>query len=208
MILKNFIVFEGIDGSGTTTQIKELSKKLEQKKAFFTCEPTDSEIGKFLRKILKGTEKVTPETISLLFAADRAEHLYSKNGIIEKCKNGAIVISDRYLFSSLAYQSHTCGKNLPEIVNSTFPLPEYLFYFSINPETALSRVLNRDGNNTEIFETLEYQKKTEREYKRVINEYKKMNTEMKIIEIDATLPVEKITKKIWTEIEQMPIIKM
>ncbi len=208
MILKNFIVFEGIDGSGTSTQIKELSKKLEQKIVHFTCEPTDSQIGKFLRKILKGTEIVTPQTISLLFAADRAEHLYSKDGIIEKCNKGEIVISDRYLFSSLAYQSHTCGKELPQIVNSAFPLPEILFYFSINPETALKRVLKRDGNDTEIFENLEYQKKTEAEYNRIINEYKNQNTGMKIIKLDATLPIEDITKKIFTVIQQMPIMTM
>lgn len=208
MILKNFIVFEGIDGSGTSTQIKEISKKLEKKKALFTCEPTDSEIGKFLRKILKGSEKVTPETISLLFAADRAEHLYSNQGIIENCKKGNLVISDRYLFSSLAYQSHTCGKELPFNANSTFPLPEILFFFSIDAKTALNRVLKRDGNNTEIFENLDYQIKTAEEYRRVIDDYKNKNTGMKIIEIDAASPVEKITKNIWTVISQMPIMSV
>ena len=79
MILKNFIVFEGIDGAGTSTQLNILKEKLENKNVFFTVEPTDLPSGKFLRTILSGSVKVAPSTAAYLFASDRNEHLFGKN---------------------------------------------------------------------------------------------------------------------------------
>ena len=84
MILKNFIVFEGIDGAGTSTQLNILKEKLENKNVFFTVEPTDLPSGKFLRTILSGSVKVAPSTAAYLFASDRNEHLFGKNGIVEQ----------------------------------------------------------------------------------------------------------------------------
>lgn len=194
MILKNFIVFEGIDGAGTSTQIKVLQKRKDADRFFFTTEPTDSETGKFLRKMLKGDVELDPRTSAFLFAADRNEHLYGKGGtncgVVEKCQNGKIVVSDRYLFSSLTYQSVTCGDELPRKLNESFPLPEILFFFDINPEISLKRVLGR--GETEIYEKLDFQKATAERYRKVIAEYEAMNTGMKIVRLDATLPVEKV----------------
>ncbi|MBO5401170.1 MAG: dTMP kinase, partial [Spirochaetaceae bacterium] len=62
MILKNFVVFEGIDGAGTSTQLKILKDKLQNKNVFFTVEPTELPTGKFLRTILSGNVKVAPTT--------------------------------------------------------------------------------------------------------------------------------------------------
>ena len=171
MVLKNFIVFEGIDGSGTSTQIKKLRDSNPQK-YIQTAEPTTGETGRFLRRILSGEIKVDEKTSTFLFAADRCEHLYGENGIIELLNQGKSIISDRYLFSSLAYQSVKCGKDLPRLLNSTFPLPEYLFYFEINPELSLARVTSR-GEKKEIYENLETQKKTAGLYEEVIQEYEK-----------------------------------
>ena len=79
MILKNFIVFEGIDGAGTTTQQKLLQKKLQaefpQVQCHCTAEPTTGATGKFLRSLLKGDFQATAQTAAYLFAADRQEHL-------------------------------------------------------------------------------------------------------------------------------------
>lgn len=202
MIIKNFVVFEGIDGSGTSTQLKILKDKLKNKNAFFTVEPTESETGKFLRTILSGAVQVHPTTAAFLFAADRNEHIYGKNGILEHTKNGDICICDRYLFSSLAYQTTSCGKQLPQKLNEDFPLPEILFYFSIKPEVSLKRIKSRGV--TEIYEKLDFLTQTEQEYNRVINDYK-TNAEMKIVEIDATLPIEEISKIIWNELSNLPI---
>ena len=198
MILKNFIVFEGIDGAGTSTQIKILSKREDASRFFFTTEPTDSETGKFLRKMLKGDVELDPRTSAFLFAADRNEHLYGKGGtncgVVEQAQNGKIVVSDRYLFSSLTYQSVTCGDELPRKLNESFPLPEILFFFDINPEISLKRVLGR--GETEIYEKLDFQKATAERYRAVIDEYEKMNTGMKIVRLDASRPIEEIAKEI------------
>ena len=195
MILKNFIVFEGIDGAGTSTQIKKICEKNPQK-FFQTAEPTSLETGKFLRRMLGGEFSVDEKTNSFLFAADRAEHLYGKNGIIEQINNGKTVISDRYLFSSLAYQSISCGEELPKLLNSKFPLPEILFFFEIDPEISLKRVDSRNEKK-EIYEKIETQKKIALEYEKIISEYENNpSCTMKIIRIDATKSIEEISETI------------
>lgn len=206
MMLKNFIVFEGIDGSGTTTQIKKLAERFPKEKVFVSAEPTKNETGLFLRRILKGEFSVNEKTASFLFAADRCEHLYGKNGILEQIQNGKIALSDRYFFSSLAYQSVSCGKNFPEHLNSLFPLPEILFYFKINPEISINRVTAR-GEKTEIYEKIEFQKQTADIYDQVINSYKQKEKSqgMKIITIDAEKPIDEISEIIWSSLKNIPI---
>ena len=207
MVLHNFIVFEGLDGSGTTTQLSLLKNILSDKKTWFTAEPTDQEIGKFLRKILQGSITVQPETLAYLFAADRCEHIHGINGIESRINDGYTVFCDRYLFSSLAYQSPQCGSKLPMTLNEDFPLPEYLIYFDINSELSLSRVASRNGE-TEIFEKSDIQKITQIEYERIIQTYKENKPEeMKIISIDAAKPVEEVHKIILDSLKNLPIIK-
>lgn len=205
MILKNFVVFEGIDGAGTSTQIKELSKRADADRFFFTTEPTDSPTGIFLRSMLKGDVELDHRTSAYLFAADRNEHLYGKSGtncgIVNRCENGKIVVSDRYLFSSLTYQSVTCGDKLPRLLNSEFPLPEILFFFEINPEVSLKRVDGR--GEREIYEKLDFQKATAERYSKVIAEYEKLNTGMKIVRIDATKPIEEVAAIIAKELSPL-----
>ncbi|MBQ0051454.1 MAG: dTMP kinase [Treponema sp.] len=202
MILKNFVVFEGIDGAGTSTQIKILQARNDAERFFFTTEPTDSETGKFLRKMLKGDVKLDPRTSAFLFAADRNEHLYGNSGtncgIVEKASSGKIVVSDRYLFSSLTYQSVTCGEELPRMLNSTFPLPEILFFFEIDPEISLQRVDSR--GDREIYEEVEFLRQTEERYKKVVDEYEKLNTGMRIVRIDASKPIEEVSAIIAREL--------
>ena len=197
MILKNFIVFEGIDGAGTSTQIKKLVEH-DTTRFVPTAEPTTNETGKFLRRMLGGEFSVDEKTNAYLFAADRCEHIFGKGGVQELCESGKIVVSDRYFFSSMAYQSVSCGEELPKLLNSPFPLPEYLFYFVINPEISLGRVTAR-GEKKEIYETIEKQKRIAAQYEKVISEYEKnaVETGMKIIRIDASKDIETISKEIW-----------
>lgn len=205
MVLNNFVVFEGIDGAGTSTQLKILKSRPESAKIDFSAEPTDCETGKFLRQVLGGKVELDPKTTAYLFAADRAEHVYGKNGIINSTKNGKAVIIDRYLFSSLAYQGVSCGKELPRKLNEDFPLPEILFFFDIAPEKSLSRIKSRGV--TEIYENNDYLTQTRKQYLDVIEEYKNLESakEMKIVMIDATQSVEEISKIIWSHISKLPI---
>ncbi len=112
-----FIVFEGLDGAGTTTQLHLLEKNLKEAgvTVFATAEPTDSAIGRLIRSVLRKEISVEPKTLAMLYATDRYEHLYGKGGIIEHLDAGDTVICDRYLYSSIAYQSITCGINNPQV---------------------------------------------------------------------------------------------
>ncbi len=111
-ILKKFIVLEGLDGSGTTTQLNMLGKKFSQSNinCFMTMEPTDGCIGKIIRKALKKEIVLDKKTLALLFSADRNEHLCGRDSIREYLARGIWTISDRYFFSSIAYQSLDCER--------------------------------------------------------------------------------------------------
>ncbi len=205
MILKNYIVFEGIDGAGTSTQIKKLIER-DSERFIATAEPTGLETGKFLRRMLAGDFQVDEKTNAYLFAADRCQHIFGKGGVKELCESGKTVVSDRYFFSSLAYQSVSCGKELPRLLNSPFPLPEILFFFEINPEISLGRVSAR-GEAKEIYETIEKQKAIAERYEEVIAEYEKESAEsgMKIVRIDASRDIESISDEIWENINKTEI---
>ena len=141
-------------------------------------------------------ELSTPRT------ADRCEHLYGKDGIIEHTQNGEIVVCDRYLFSNLAYQSSECGSSLPEELNKSFPLPQIVFYFDISPDISINRITGRGV--TEIYEKKEFLEKTRANYIRIMKEYE---DKTKIIYLDATESIESISEKIWSAIENLPMIK-
>ncbi len=212
MTLENFIVFEGIDGSGTSTQISLLKNQIGTEKFLFTAEPTSAPTGKFLRQMLKGDFPLTPETAAYLFAADRNEHVNGEflyegqtlvTGIKKACSLGYTVVSDRYLFSSLAYQSVQGEKEVPRRLNSGFPLPSLVFFFEIEPKIALNRINNRETK--EIYEKEAFLEQTVSEYKRIFSEYQKSENKLKIIYIDATQSAEEIQKIIWQEIKNQPI---
>ncbi len=205
MVLKNFIVFEGIDGAGTSTQEEILSRRHEAENFFFTAEPTNLPTGVFLRQMLQGKFPLHAGTAAYLFAADRNEHIYGANGIIANLDNGKIVINDRYIFSSLAYQSIDCGMELPAVLNRNFPLPQILFFFDVEPEVSLRRIKNRGV--VEIYEKLDFLKKTTEAYRSIIREYSQIDTGMQIIRIDASQPIEETSRIIWSYIKKIPILK-
>ena len=207
MVLENFVAFEGIDGAGTTTQIDLLKARPDAGRFFLTAEPTDGPTGRFLRAMLGGDLTLDPRTAAYLFAADRAEHLWGADGIAAQCARGNIAVSDRYLFSSLAYQSVTCGDELPRALNAPFPLPELLFFFAIDPKTALERVHGR--GKTELYETLDFQTATAARYERVIAEYEgtAQGAGMKVVRIDAAQSKEHVAKIISRELANLPILK-
>ncbi len=202
-ILNGFVVFEGIDGSGTTTQLKILEDRLKDSSVWFTCEPTDRAVGKLLRQALKGECRLQEETMARLFAADRCEHLVAPDGIIKRCSSGHTVFCDRYLFSSLAYQGKPEIRQQVAALNAGFPLPEYLFFFDIKADVAMKRVDTRGGTK-EIYETTEFQRDVSERYKQILEDYSIRAPGMKIIIIDASLPVETIAEKIWSIAGNLP----
>ena len=165
--------------------------------------------------MLKGDFPLQNESAAYLFAADRNEHVNGKlltqgdtlvTGIKEACQSGRKVVSDRYLFSSLAYQSINCPPEVPRLLNSLFPLPQLLFYFEISPKDSLSRL--GDRNFREIYEKEDFLNRTVQEYHNILSEYseKAKNQGMKIVLIDAKKTKEEISANIWQEIKNLPIV--
>jgi dTMP kinase len=200
MILKNFIVLEGLDGAGTTTQARLLhSRHADQGiRAVLTQEPTGHPIGLAIRGILRKQTPAQPETLAYLFAADRNEHVHGPGGIREMARQGCRVISDRYLFSSLAYQSVGCGWELVRELNGRFPLPEILIFLDIAPREGEKRLRSRAER--ELFEFEDFQHKAADGYRRALREY--AASEMRILDIDATRAPQAIHEEIWNFIEK------
>ena len=197
MILERFIVFEGIDGSGTTTQLNKLLKLCDDRniKAIGTQEPTASPIGLLIRDFLSKKKDFADETIVRLFATDRCQHIYGKDGIIENTEKGFLVCSDRYLFSSLAYQGFGEEKAKVTKENEDFPLPSILFFLDIEPKKALERIEKR-GNTKELYENINFLTKVRDNYFEIIEFYHSHHPEMKIFILDATESEEDIAKRI------------
>jgi dTMP kinase len=205
-ILSNFIVFEGIDGSGTTTQINLLKGLLNQKKVVFwaTYEPTHGPVGKLIHSILEGSLQVAHETTALLFAADRNEHVFhGKGSIINKVKENNLVICDRYLFSSLAYQSVDCDFEYVAALNQGFPLPEYVFFLDTPLEICTKRRSER--SNSHIFETSSYQKKVIKYYEKAFAHF--AHSSLQIIRLDGAKTKQEILEDVWKIISLLPIVK-
>lgn len=155
-----FIVFEGIDGSGKSTQMKLLAKKLEENgiKTRLTLEPTYGLVGGTLHDILSGKIKADPKVTAALFVADRLDHLTNENeGVLKSLENGETVICDRYYFSSYAYQSTEVPSEWVFEANKLCAdtlRPDVTIFIDISPQVAMERILT-NRNTVEIYETEE-----------------------------------------------------
>lgn len=167
------IVFEGLDGSGQSTQTGLLRDFLVKKgyKVVLTKEPTlDSKAGKKIRKILEEKTGIQPLQLQRLFAQDRKEHL--KKVIIPALKKGKIVISDRYFFSSFAYGTAS-GVSLDYLfkLNENFLMPNLTFILKVSPEICLQRIKKRNKEIT-LFEKKEKLAKVWQVYKTFPKKFK------------------------------------
>lgn len=195
-IWKNFIVIEGLDGSGTSTQSRLLEEyfKKQEIPCFLTHEPGSSLLEDFIRRLLKGEKQVRPRSFAFLFTADREEHLFNaQNGIINHHKAGKWIICDRYLFSTLAYQSADCGFDFILQLNSAFPLPEYLFYLDTSAETCQKRRELR-SDEKEIFDENIFQQSLIKQYEKVLSYFK--DSPMKIFRIPGEKDLTSVHKAI------------
>ncbi|HID91661.1 TPA: dTMP kinase [Candidatus Peregrinibacteria bacterium] len=150
-----FIVFEGPDGSGTSTQAKILAKNLEKKglKVFTTAEPSKNILGKVLREALQKKYELSPKAFQLLFFADREQHV--QNEVLPALARGEIVICERYNWSSIAFGvSEKVERKFLENLSSRFIEPDHTFFMNISAEKSLERVVLR-GEKLEHFETSE-----------------------------------------------------
>ena len=155
-----FIAFEGIDGSGKSTQVKLLAEGLEKAghKVHVTCEPTDSPMGVLIRNAFSNKMEADHRVIAGLFIADRLDHLLNKtSGILKMLTEGYTVITDRYYLSSYAYQ----GVHMPldwviqaNSLSADLLRPDLNIFIDVAPEISMQR-LNKGRTSLELYETLE-----------------------------------------------------
>jgi len=156
-----FICIEGLDGCGKTTQAKLLVSRLRNSyNAVYTAEPSRGRIGAFIRKSCLYREKRLSIAVeALLFAADRVEHV--ENEVIPALGQGHLVVSDRYVYSSLAYQG-AAGLSLEwiERINVHALRSDFAIFIDVDPRTAMQRL----KPNKSVMENLETQKKVREIY--------------------------------------------
>lgn len=150
-----FIVFEGIDGSGKSTQADLFFNKLNALggKSVKLFEPTNGRYGTEIRTLLKQSKMPSPELMLELFIKDR--EFDAITNIEPALKNGLNVVMDRYYYSNAAYQG-AMGLDpqsiLQENISKNFPEPDRVYFIDIPVKTAIARLKNRDAGSGEIFE--------------------------------------------------------
>lgn len=143
-----FIVLEGIDGAGTTTQAALLADALRARlgvEVELTREPTDGPLGRVLREALSGRAPLDPVALALAFAADRADHVHNpRTGIAAALAAGRWVVSDRYLLSSLAYnRGGVVTRDWLTAINRHALAPDLTLFLAVDPALALERIAAR-----------------------------------------------------------------
>jgi len=166
-----FIVFEGLDGSGQSTQVEKLYNFLKQKKCsvILTKEPVyDNISGKKIRQILRRNKQITPGNFQKLFIQNRKEHLDKL--IIPSLKKNITVISDRYFWSTCAFGGINLNIEWLIRLNNSFILPDIIFYLDVPAEICLERIKKR-GDDFEFFEEKEKLTKVRQNYKELIKRF-------------------------------------
>ncbi len=146
-----FVVFEGLDGSGLTTQATLLRNYFlsKDKDVLLTKEPTDGLIGGIIKACLRKEWKTDSLTLQMLFAADRAHHLVTE--IEPAMKKNKIVICDRYILSSLVFGALNTNLEILKQLNAHFMKPHLTIVIDTNPKMCLER-MKKARHHIELFE--------------------------------------------------------
>ena len=200
-----FFALEGIDGSGKSTQLTLLARRLEEAgiPCLTTCEPTDRLIGRLLRQVLTCQVKCDSRVVAPLFAADRLDHLLNgENGLCQAVESGVTVLTDRYYFSSYAYQ----GVDFPLewVIELNRPCAQLLrpsatIFIDVSPELALERIAQNRAN-VELFETRERLTRTREQYFRAFELQKDAEN---IVIIPGGRDITAIAQDIWTSVTSL-----
>ena len=191
-----FIVFEGIDGAGKTTQIQLLAKRLRESgvDVDVSAEPTTNESGKALRRALSGQDKKSYCEMAAMFVLDRIGHNYEIRELVDA---GKTVISDRYYYSSLAYQGKATDYNWVRTMNMDCPdirRPDVCIYLDLTPEESLKRISN-GRESVEIYENLEKLTEVRASFYYTIEDLRKDGEQIFIV--DASRSIEEISDEIF-----------
>ena len=198
-----FIAYEGIDGSGKSTQIRLLANKLKEIGfyCYTTMEPSDSPIGYFIHHIMTGRIKTDNKVIAGLFVADRLDHLLNDvNGVLSKIMEGTTVITDRYYFSSYAY--HSVDMPMDWVIQANAQSKELLqptvtIFIDVNPDNAVERIA-KNRFHQELFEKKSRLIKVREKY---LEAFEKLKDEENIVIIDGNRSQEEIAEEIWDKVK-------
>lgn len=192
-----FIVFDGLDGSGQSTQAKILVEYLNAQStkhllghtgAYYTKEPTSSLIGGLIRGQLTHEWKSSAECLQLLFAADRAHHL--EKDIIPLLERGVIVVCDRYLFSTIAFGFREIkDKGWLKEINKNFLLPDLTFFLRVSPKICMERI-RRARFGITLYEKEDILQEVWLQYEKLAQEYQNVHI------VDGERSVDSIAKEI------------
>ena len=194
-----FIAFEGIDGSGKSTQISLLCEKMRKNNISYysTKEPTDSPIGSVIHQIMTGRITTDNKVIAPLVVADRLDHLLNKvDGIKEKVNHGTVVVTDRYYFSSYAY--HGVDMDMDWVIGANsicanILKPTCTVFLDIKPEEAVARIV-KSRSKQELFETKERLSLVRKKY---FESFERLKESEKVIIIDANKSQGVLSSEIW-----------
>jgi dTMP kinase len=203
-----FIVLEGLDGAGTTTQARLLGDRLRAagRRVHVTAEPSGGPIGSLVRQVLarrvvggRGEGELDAGALALLFAADRLDHVAAE--IAPKLAGGVDVVSDRFTLSSLAYQGLTTGDLAwVEAVNGRAATPDVTLFLRARPAVTLKR-RHAASMDPELYEVSEFQRAVARSYDRGIERLRAAG--QRVVELDGEAPVEVVTDAAWTALETL-----
>lgn len=189
-----FIVFEGLDGSGISTQARRLASNLDAQDVhyFMTREPTDGPIGSQIRLALAKRLAFDPVTLALMFAADRSDHIHAV--IAPRMNAGIHVLCERYVLSSLSYQGAATG-DVDWIRSINGPnlgrlMPDLILFFDVPPGTALERI-DAARHARELFEEVETLALTRQAFFNSIEWLRERGCRVEVI--DATAPIATVT---------------
>ena len=199
-----FIVFEGIDGAGKSTQIEKLRQKLvsEDRKVFITAEPTQSVTGGILRDALSGNYKRTATELAAMFLTDRIFHNVNENiGIIQALEKGYDVISDRYYYSSFAYQGLVSDIDWVIDMNLNCPdikKPDLCIFLDLDAEKSKSRI-DTNRATVEIFEKEEILNKIRDKFFEVFKKLPNENIQI----VDAWGTIDEVSERINAVVDKL-----
>ncbi len=205
-----FIVFEGIDGAGTTTQLARTAEWLGRagELVHTTAEPSTGPIGVMIRHILGGRlvskppqgqpERVAPATIALLFAADRLDHI--QNEIEPHLAAGRHVLCDRYVLSSLAYQTVDCDVKFVRAINDKALVPDFTVFLRVKPDVAMARIAASRADR-DVFETLPFQRAVAAAYERLVHEWAPNKRAGQLLELDGEQPEDAVATRVRNALE-------
>jgi dTMP kinase len=199
-----FIAFEGIDGSGKTTQVDMLTARLSKTgvDCYATKEQTDSPIGSLIHQILTGRIKADNRVLANLFAADRTDHLLNEiDGIYHKIKGGTTVITARYYFSSYAYQGADIDMDWIININdmsAAILRPTITVFLDITAEKAMQRIKSRRA----VIELFEKEERLRLVREKYFEAFAKLRDVENVAVIDADADAETVADRIWEKLSE------